>query len=202
MITGIVQTTRTNDYGYSSYKISSTWYGADSKGPPRASEGEKVSFEAFDKPGKDGKVYPTIKLATFKKVAPTPDQNPSPASNSNTAVSRNVSSQSSGTRDSYWSDKEANDKLKEPRIAYQASFERAILFVDLAIRSKCFQALEKAKETEKLGILQAFVDEQAERIMKQVYAAKIPEAGNKGTTSEQVGTFVPEIESDPEESWS
>lgn len=202
MITGIVQTTRTNDYGYSSYKISSTWYGADSKGPPRASEGEKVSFEAFDKPpGKEGKVYPTIKLATFKKVAasPTTETGSSNQSASTSTAGKSVLGATAG-RDTYWSDKAAEDAKKDPRIVYQSSFERAILFVDLAIRTKCFQALEKAKETEKLGILQAFVDEQAERIMGQVYAAKIPELGNKGTTSEQVVTDIPATTA--EEDWS
>ena len=63
------QTTKTNDWGFTSYKVSGHWYGADAKGAAKAQEGDLVEFEAFDKPGKEGKVYPTIKLATFKKVA-------------------------------------------------------------------------------------------------------------------------------------
>lgn len=191
-IKGNVQTTKTNDWGYTSYKVSSTWYGADSKGPPRASEGELVEFEAFDKPGQGGKVYPTIKLATFRKVAAqTTVESPGATGNSNAKSSGNVSSQSSGTRDTYWSDKAAEDAKKDPRIAYQSSYDRAISFVDLAIRNGAFEALGKAKQTAKLEILQAFVDEQAERIMRQVYVAKVPESGNKGTTTEQVATDLP-----------
>lgn len=193
MITGIVQTTRTNDYGYSSYKISSTWYGADSKGPPRASEGEKVTFEAFDKPGKEGKVYPTIKLATFRKVAA--DQ-AAPAGSSGPSAAKAVPSSGNG-RDGYWADKEANDKLKEPRITWQASYERALIFAKLAIDTKCFEALEKAKPTARLEVLTAFVDEQAARIFKAVYAAEVPKVEAKVAV-----TAPAELESTPEEEWS
>lgn len=198
MITGIVQTTRTNDYGYTSYKISSTWYGGDSKGPARASEGEKVTFEAFDKPGQGGKVYPTIKLATFKKV--------SASTNSNATTSASVSSGSSqagsaGTRDSYWADKEAKDAVREPRITYQASYERALLFVDLAIRNGAFESLAKAKPPARLEILQAFVDEQAGRIMKNVYAAEVPKLSEyKGSATPDAENPTQEVET--EETWS
>lgn len=197
MITGIVQTTRTNDYGYTSYKISSTWYGGDSKGPARASEGEKVSFEAFDKPGQSGKVYPTIKLATFKKVSAATGGN---AATSTSVSSGNSQTGSTGTRDSYWADKAAEDAKKDPRIVYQSSYERAILFVDLAIRNGAFEALAKAKSTARLEILQAFVDEQAGRIMRNVYSAEVP--GKEVTTSEQVATNVPADEPEQEEQWS
>lgn len=204
MITGIVQTTRTNDYGYSSYKISSTWYGGDSKGPPRASEGEKVTFEAFDKPGKEGKVYPTIKLATFRKVSQETVSSPGPIGNSNAIVSHSAGAQSAGTRDSYWSDKAAEDAKKDPRIVYQSSYERALLFARLAIDTKSFEALEspKLKSVDRLAVLTAFVDEQAARIFKAVYAAEVP--GKEVTTSTQVGTDLPanELASDPDESWS
>lgn len=202
-IKGNVQTTKTNDWGYTSYKVSSTWYGADSKGPPRASEGELVEFEAFDKPGQGGKVYPTIKLATFKKIsAPAAglDSNAQGSAAANTGKSGSAVSTNSGpSRDTYWSDKAAEDAKKDPRIVYQSSYDRAISFVDLAIRNGAFEAMGKAKQTAKLEILQAFVDEQAERIMRQVYVAKVPEPGNKGTTTEQVATDLPaqpELESD------
>ena len=108
-----------------------------------------------------------------------------------------VSESSAGSgRDSYWSDKSAEDAKKDPRIVYQSSYDRAISFVDLAIRNGAFAALTKAKDTSKLEILQAFVDEQAERIMRQVYAAKVPAAEPAKAAA------VAELESDPEESWS
>lgn len=201
MITGIVQTTRTNDYGYSSYKISSTWYGADSKGPPRASEGEKVTFEAFDKPGKEGKVYPTIKLATFRKIAASASSNESAHVSSSGADLASGNAQrpagsSAGTRDTYWADKAVEDAKKDPRIVFQSSYERAIRFAELAIATKCFEALEKAKPTSRLEVLTAFVDEQASRIFKAVYAAEVPKL------TAVVSPVAAEIESDPEESWS
>lgn len=201
MITGIIQTTKTNDWGFTSYKVSSTWYGADSKGPARASEGEKVTFEAFDKPGKDGKVWPTIKLATFKKIS---NVTADAASNQSMGSSSGGSTQrSAGTKDSYWTDKAQEDAKKDPRIVYQSSYERALIFVDLAIKNGAFEALGKAKPNGKLEVLQAFVDEQAARIMKAVYAAQVP--GKDSTTSAQVGTDLPttDLEESPaEESWS
>lgn len=190
MITGIVQTSKTNDYGYTSYKVSSTWYGSDSKGPPRASEGEKVSFEAFDKPGKEGRVFPTIKLATFKKVSGGGStEQPASSGVSVGRVSHRRRPLASGTRDNYWADKATEDSKRDPRIVYQSSYERAILFVDLAIKNGAFDALAKAKPTSRLEILTALVDEQAERIMKSVYQARVPSStvdpdiGASGTDS-------------------
>lgn len=199
MITGIVQTSKTNDYGYTSYKVSSTWYGSDSKGPPRASEGEKVSFEAFDKPGKEGRVFPTIKLATFKKVSGG-GSTEQPAS-SGVSVGR-VSGVASGTRDNYWADKATEDSKRDPRIVYQSSYERAILFVDLAIKNGAFDALAKAKPTARLEILTAFVDEQAERIMKNVYAAEVPTASNSQKECTPAKEEVVKEEVESEEQWS
>ncbi len=197
---GIIQTTRTNDYGFTSYKIANTWYGADAKGPPRASEGEKVSFEAFEKAGKDGRTWPTIKIATFKKVPQTSaDDNVGRLVPGVQERTPNRTASVSTQRDTYWSDKAAEDKLREPRIVYQSAYERAVQFVDLAVRAGAFKALEKAKETAKLEILEAFVDEQTDKIMRAAFAA-IPPAlkpVNKGSDAEQ-----PELESDPEESWS
>jgi len=206
-IKGNVQTTKTNDWGFTSYKVSSTWYGADSKGPARASEGEWIEFEAFDKPGKEGKVYPTIKLATLKKISAA--NIPSGSGNTNdghgSGSAGRVANESGGSRQDYWAAKGIEDAKRDPRISYFASLERAIQFVDLALRNGAIGAYEKAKATGKLEVLTALVYETTQRIMAEAYSQEVPTPGNKRTTSTQVVTDLPaqaELESDPEESWS
>jgi hypothetical protein len=164
-VTGQIQTTKTNDYGFTSYKVNGSWFGADTKGPPRASEGETVSFEAYDKAGKDGRVWPTIKLASFKKSAPaglaqavTPPGTPYVAP--------------AGSKDTYWADKAKTDEARDPRISYQGALERAIAFADLAFRAAALP-LPKA-DNKKLDVLAAFVDETANRFLAQTYAATVP----------------------------
>src|ERR1700761_3735816 len=204
MIIGIVQTTKTNDYGFTSYKVSSTWYGADTKGPARASEGEKVSFEAFDKPGKDGRVWPTIKLATFKKVASGSSESSTPSTTTRTSSAATKSNANVGGRDNYWADKGAEDAKRDPRISYFASLERAIQFVDLAMRNGAIGAYEKAKATGKLEVLTALVYETTQRIMSEAYSQEVPKPSTKQSTAAEA-TATPdqaELESDPEESWA
>ena len=198
-IIGIVQTTKTNDYGYTSYKVSSTWYGADSKGPARASEGEKVSFDAFDKPGKEGKVYPTIKLATFKKVPVDSGSANIGSATTGAATKANGAAFSAGSRDSYWADKAKSDEAKEPRISYFAALDRAIAFVDLALRNGAIKAYEAAKATGKLEVLTALVYETTQRIMAEAYTQAVPDAAS---APKQPRPAQAELESDPEESWA
>jgi len=193
---GKIQTTKTNDYGFTSYKINGQWFGADSKGPPRASEGESVSFESFDKAGKDGKVWPTIKLATFKKIVAATTASPAPAP---TATVKSSYQQ----KEDYWAAKATEDAAKDPRIAYFASSERAIQFVDLALRNGAFikdKDWAKVKQTDKLAVLESFVDYQTARIMAASYAAKVPSADKVAPATETEA----ELESDllPEENWS
>lgn len=218
MITGIVQTTDTNQYGFTRYKVSSSWYGADAKGPPRASEGDKVTFEAFDKAGKDGRVWATIKLATFKKLASDPSVNTNSANPSNpnagAATKGNGATYSAGSRDSYWADKAKTDEAKEPRIAYFAALDRAIAFVDLALRNGAIKAYEAAKATGKLEVLTALVYETTQRIMAEAYTqavpAPVPSAAKDTVASpspvkaikEGVADATAELESDPEETWA
>jgi hypothetical protein len=204
-IVGIVQTTKSNDWGFTSYKVSNTWYGADTKGPPRASEGDKITFEAYEKAGKDGRTYPTIKLATFKKLSKEANESSQDATSTRAAaaVTSNANAQGSKpsfVRDAYWQDKAAEDKLREPRIVYQAAYERALQFVDLAIRNGAFAALEKAKPAGKLEILEAFVNEQTDKILRQAFAAAVPKPENAKPADEPA-----ELESDlPEtdEAWA
>jgi hypothetical protein len=202
-IRGTLEKKELNGFGYSVVFVSKTRYSTDKKGEIPAEVGDQVEFTAFDKPGKDGRAWPTIQLATFKKVTGSAtagvgsNATAVPSTNGGKSGS-NVATNSGSGRDSYWSDKAAEDAKKDPRIVFQSSYERALLFARLAIDTKCFEALEKAKPTARLEVLTAFVDEQAARIFKAVYAASVPTAEVTKVTEQPKA----ELESDPEESWS
>lgn len=200
MIQGNVQTSKTNAYGYTSYKIDGTWYGADAKSGPRAGEGDQVSFEAYDKPGKDGKMWPTLRLSTLVKRASTSIE---AAGADEPGTGQPVSVVKSGgyaikqnDRDTYWADKAKSDASKDPRIAYFAALERAINFVDLAIRNGAFAAYSKAKDTAKLEVLTQFVGEQTQRIIQESYSQQVT-AAPKAVEAELVSDLPAAVE----ESW-
>ncbi len=167
MIKGQIKQSEMNQYGFFRMNVSGTWYGADKKGPVSVADGDFVEFEAFQKAGNNGKVFNNFKFQSLKKV----DGVAPPAA---AAPAARASAPSSSGRDAYWSDKEANDRAKDPRISYQAAYERALIFTDLALRNGALGAFAKAKDTAKLAILEAFVTEQADKIMALVYAAKVP----------------------------
>lgn len=199
---GQIQTTQTNTYGFTSYKIGGKWYGSDAKGGPKGSEGDAIQFEAFNKQDKNNpdKFYPTIKVATIVKVSGG-GQAPAGATGAvaSTGSSGGYKSTGPGTgRDTYWADKAKSDSEKDPRIAYFASSERAIQFVDLAIRNGAFKALEKAKDTSKLEILESFVNEQTIRIMAASYAATVPSVPQ----TKEAPADVQEPTGASDESWS
>lgn len=197
-IKGSLQTTKTNDFGFTAIKVGGSWYGADKKNfKPDANEGDIVEFEPFKNP----KGYDTYRSQSFKKIVSAPEA-PSSVGSGSPSNARAQPSVSNGGRDSYWADKATEDAKKDPRIVYQSSYERAILFVDLAIKNGAFEALNKAKPTAKLEILTAFVDEQAERIMGNVYASVVPSVDSQLTSAPSkkgagVSTAAPaELESD------
>lgn len=165
-ITGQLTKVETNSFGYTSYSVGGKRYGGDVKGDAKAAVGDTVTFETFQKPGKDGKQWDTVKVATIAKVSAAAAPAPSRAAPS-------VVLQGAGSRDTYWADKAATDAAKEPRISYMAAYERAILFADLAIRNECFP-LKAAKASAKLEVLESFVDEVTARIMRDAFAAEVP----------------------------
>lgn len=172
MIKGQLTKSETNGYGYTTVWVSGTRYGSDAKGKIFANVGDTVEFDAFDKEGKDGRMWPTFKLQTFKKAVETSVGTPTASVSSGNASKPGVSQGS--TRDTYWSDKAAEDAKRDPRISYQGAYDRALTFADLALRNGAFAALGKAKDTAKLGILEAFVSEYADKIMSQTYSATVP----------------------------
>lgn len=199
-IRGTLEKIETNNWGFTAIRVSGTRYGSDKKGVVSASVGDLVSFEAFEKPSTkgDGKSWPTFVFQSFKKEGSGGNGNA--ATGATPGVRTAQVSSSAGTRDTYWSDKAAEDAKKGPQIAFQAAYERAIRFTDLALRNGAFDALAKAKPTGRLEILQAFVDEQAERIMKAVYAAEVPKA-EQAKAAKAVAEAVVE-EPTEEETWS
>lgn len=172
-IKGAIQSKEINDYGYARIKVSGTWYGGDKKGDISSDigPGDIVEFEAYDKPGNGGKVFKNFKSQSLKKVA---------AAKAGAKIDKGPTA----SKDEYWAKKEANDAAKEPRISYFAAYDRAVQFADLALRNGAFDALAKAKPTSKLEALQAFVAEQALRIMAEAYAAETPGAVEGGARQE------------------
>jgi len=136
-----------NKGGYYAIKVGGTFYGISKKGAPDFAEGATVEFDSYLKDGK----YATVKGDI-------------------TAVKAEQKSGSGSTgyvnpKDAYWEAKDAYDKeVVQPRITYLAAYERAVGFATLAISSGALN-FEKAKPAEKLGILEAFVEERTAAIV-------------------------------------
>lgn len=170
MITGQFQTVKFNNYGYPSIKVGGTWYGGDKKVKPTFSEGDLVELDAY----KNAKGYDTYKTDSLKLVTAQADvKTAGPAIGAVTYVGAKTPY---GQKEGYWANKAVEDKAKEPKIAYFASLERAIAYIDLAIRAGAFKALEKAKDADKLAILEAFVTETTQRFIDESYVAASTEA--------------------------
>lgn len=209
MIKGQLTKSETNGYGYTTVWVSGTRYGSDAKGKVQAELGDIVEFDAYDKAGKDGRMWPTFKLQSFKKldsgsVQPL-QQQPAAQVGGNTSTGKYVASTAAfgvGSRDTYWSDKAAEDAKRDPRISYQGAYDRALTFADLALRNGAFAALGKAKDTAKLGILEAFVSEYTDKIMQQTYAATVPTQGPGKVTTMAAGEPDTIGDGESETQWS
>lgn len=160
-VTGVIEVVAgPNKGGFFSIKIGDTWHGAGKARPP-FEKGANVSFEAYVKDGK----YSTIKGPI------------SAVGSGSTSTGPSTTKSTYQAKDDYWAAKEKYDReVVQPRITYLAAFERAVGFADLALRNGALAALEKAKPVEKLDILQAFVDEQTDKIIAKSNG-KPPKAG-------------------------
>jgi hypothetical protein len=182
-VKGQVQKREVNKYGYLRLKISGAWYGADKKGDHPVVEGDVVEVDAYQ----NEKGFETFKLASLRKV-------------SGATAGKAVDQGPVASKDEYWAAKEARDLEKEPRINYYAAFERAVLFTQLAIAAGAFEAIKKAKETAKLDILTAFVDEQTQRILAGSYSQEAPEVG--GETGADATEETSEASSEDDGKWN
>jgi hypothetical protein len=105
----------------------------------------------------------------IKKSAP-PAQQAAPARNS-------AASSSGGGRDGYWEAKEARDLEKEaryqnvdvPRMVYQASQERAIALLKIALETEALSL--PAKKADKLPALLAYTHQIAQQLMASAFDA-------------------------------
>lgn len=159
-IKGQVQSAELNKFGYPRIKVSGAWYGADSKkGKFDVKEGDFIEIEAF----KNDRGYDTFKLLSLRVL---PNETAVANSKATPAPANN--------KDAYWEKKEASDAAKEPRISFYAAYERSVHFVDLALRNGAIGAYAKAKDTSKLEILTALVDEHTQRILSASYAQGAP----------------------------
>lgn len=149
-VTGIIEVVAgPNKGGFYSIKIGDTWHGAG-KIRPDFAKGTNVSFDAYLKDGK----YSTIKGPI------------TPVATSSASTGQSTAKSTYQAKEDYWASKEKHDReVVQPRITFLAAYERAIAFTDLAIRSGTLSVLEKAKATEKLDILTAFVDEVTDKII-------------------------------------
>jgi uncharacterized membrane protein YgcG len=161
LIKGTLQTSKTNDYGYTSIKVGGQWYGGDKKGDIKVGEGELVEVEVYE----NNKGFKTYKSQSLKKVAGSkPAEGP-------------VNKGPTASKDEYWAAKEARDAAVEPRINYFAALDRAITFVDVALRNGALVAFTKAKDPQKLDVLIALVGETTQRMIKEAYEQSIPTKG-------------------------
>lgn len=166
------QAIETNDYGYLRIKLSGKWYGADKKGGSPIQAGDLIEIDTYQ----NQKGYDTFKFASLKKIAGA------------VAGAAPIAKGPAASKDEYWTDKEARDLAKEPRINFYAAFERAVGFVALAFQVGALKSLAGAKETAKLDILTALVDEQTQRILNASYAQEAPEVGEDETETETAET--------------
>lgn len=70
------------------------------------------------------------------------------------------------SKEQYWDNKAADDKLKDKRITQMACFNSAIAFVELAVKTEAVKL--PSKQADKLDALTALVDEEQERLYERL----------------------------------
>lgn len=169
MTTGTVESVfGPNDFGFYKLKVGGVWYGAGKK-PLAVNRGDTVEFDSYIKDGKYATVKGDVRIAGAQNA-----QNASaPTQTTGVAIPNNAKPYVNA-KDAYWEAKDAYDKgVVQPRITYLAAYERAIKFAELAF-SKGAVDLAKVKDKDKLGVIEAFVDERTQKIIDAANAK--PEA--------------------------
>ena len=133
---GVVETIRAGR-GVS-VSISGAWYGAgfDATKLP-FKEGNTIKFVYTEKG-----IYKNIDLKSVEVVDASETSNLQPAASPKVKVTAGATV----TRDSYWSNKEEEDKLRSKEIRYEACLNRAIAMVDLLITSGALALGANAKK--------------------------------------------------------
>lgn len=168
--TATIEAANQNKFGFPGYLINGKWINGDKKGAPAFNKGDTIEFETYLAKGK----YETVKTDSIKRAAAPPAGVAAYVAQGGAAPARQNVTSSYAQKEGYWSDKAVADAAREPRIAYQGAYKIAVAFAELALKNGAFVAFSKAKDSAKLDILTAFVDEQATRIHAQSYAAVAP----------------------------
>lgn len=201
MITGILEKAETNQWGFTTIYVNGKRFGADKKGYYGAQVGDTVEFESYDKPGTGahaGKSFATVKFTTLRKVAVSA----APAVPGNTSGGGTPSFKSDyQLKQEYWDAKEKRDIDTSPRISLQGAYKVAVEFLPVALAHGAIPAFDKAKAPAKLEILQAFLDEEAQRIHAASYAAKVPTA-DKAEPVAAADSDKPATVTETDEQWS
>tara|TARA_R100001082_G_C4317004_1_gene139371 strand:- start:255 stop:809 length:555 start_codon:yes stop_codon:yes gene_type:complete len=156
---GVVQTIR-SARGVSVLLDSGAWYGAgfDSSKIP-FKEGNKIKF-AYTEKG----IYKNIDLNSVEVL------DASEASNMKPQEKQTIRGGNTVTRDSYWSNKEDEDKLRSKEIRYEACLQRAIAMVDLLITSGALTLGANAKK--KVEIIDNTVDAYTRKFYEEATEAR------------------------------
>ena len=133
---GVVETIRAGR-GVSA-SISGAWYGAGFDASKlRFKEGNSIKFVYTEKG-----IYKNMDLKTVEVIDASETSNLQPAASPKVKVTAGATV----TRDSYWSNKEEEDKLRSKEIRYEACLQRAIAMVDLLITSGAVSLGANAKK--------------------------------------------------------
>ena len=143
---GVVETIRAGR-GVS-VSISGAWYGAgfDATKLP-FKEGNTIKFVYTEKG-----IYKNMDLKSVEVMDASETSNLQPAASPKAKVTAGATV----TRDSYWSNKEEEDKLRSKEIRYEACLQRAIAMVDLLITSGALTLGANAKK--KVEIIDSTVE--------------------------------------------
>jgi len=157
---GVVETIRAGR-GVSA-SISGTWYGAGfdvNKLPFK--EGNTIKFVYTEKG-----IYKNIDLKSVEVVDASENSNmqPQPAPKAKVTAGATV------TRDDYWSNKEAEDKLRSKEIRYEACLQRAIAMVDLLVTSGALTLGANAKK--KVEIIDNTVEAYTRKFFEEATEAR------------------------------
>lgn len=170
-IKGKIEAVSENKAGYWAIKVNGDWYGTGAKDEPGFGKGDLVSFDYYKKDGRWLQVKGEIEAAKGGSKS------------GGTSGARS----SGGDKDGYWNAKAAADAAREPRIAFQGAFERAIEVFKIADAKGAYPSLEKVKPAERLGAIRALVEAEALHIMQLSWNAVIPGATEKVADDEEDG---------------
>ena len=174
---GVVQTIR-SARGVSVLLDSGAWYGAgfDATKIP-FKEGNKIKF-AYTEKG----IYKNIDLNSVEVL------DASEATSMKPQEKQTIRGGNTVTRDSYWSNKEDEDKLRSKEIRYEACLQRAITMVDLLVTSGALALGANAKK--KVEIVENTVEAYTHKFYQEATNARdgafdAPSPDGSGDVSEE-----------------